>query len=78
MVGLKKCNVSSLSSILILIGGLNWGLIGLGYFLQSDWNLVDIILGGWPMIENTVYILVGLAAVVSLFGCRCKTCHPAK
>lgn len=46
--------------ILLVIGGLNWGLTALGF------NLVNMILGGWPMVENLVYILVGLSAILQL------------
>jgi uncharacterized membrane protein YuzA (DUF378 family) len=43
--------------ILLVVGGLNWGLTALGY------NLVEMILGGWPMLVQIVYLLVGLSAI---------------
>ncbi len=43
--------------ILLVVGGLNWGLSALGY------NVVDMILGGYPMVEKIVYLLVGLSAI---------------
>lgn len=52
-----------LSCILLAVGGLNWGLIGLGGFMGSDWNVVHMLLGAWPMVEWVVYILVGLSAL---------------
>ena len=48
---------------LLIIGGINWGLIGIGGFLGSNWNVVNMILGSWPSVEWIVYILVGLSAV---------------
>lgn len=48
---------------LLIIGGLNWGLVGLGGFMGSNWNLVSLIFGSWPWLEWTVYILVGLSAL---------------
>jgi len=62
--------------ILLVIGGLNWGLIGLGGFAGADWNVVHIILGAWPQVEWFVYILVGLSALWFLFGHKkdCRTC----
>ncbi|MSU60289.1 MAG: DUF378 domain-containing protein [Candidatus Staskawiczbacteria bacterium] len=49
---------------LLIIGGLNWGLVGLGWWLGSaDWNVVHMILGNWMMVEGLVYILVGLSGV---------------
>lgn len=52
-----------LAFILAIVGGLNWGLVGVGGFAGADWNLVHMILGAWPMVEWLVYILVGLSAL---------------
>lgn len=49
--------------ILLFVGGLNWGLIG-----AFDFNLVDSIFGDGSAIGRIVYVLVGLAAIWSLFG----------
>ena len=54
-----------ISLTLIVIGGLNWGLVG-----AFDYNLVDSLFGVGSMLAKIVYILVGLAAiytVISLF-----------
>jgi len=48
--------------ILVIIGGLNWGLIGL-----SDYNLVDAIFGTASVGSAIVYVLVGLAALYSIY-----------
>lgn len=57
--------------ILLIVGGLNWGLVGL-----FDFNLVDAVLGSWAWLERLVYILVGLSAVYELVTHRgnCKMC----
>lgn len=47
----------------MVVGGINWGLVGLGMLMGSDWNVVHMILGSVSMLEAVVYILVGLAAV---------------
>jgi uncharacterized membrane protein YuzA (DUF378 family) len=73
--GSKKCCGAfwySLANILLIIGGINWGLIGLGMFLNIDLNLVNIVFGSLPAIEAIVYILVGISAIVKMFDCRCK------
>ncbi len=44
--------------ILIIIGGLNWGLVGVFNF-----NLVDAIFGKGAFLSRTVYTLVGIAAL---------------
>ncbi len=63
--------------ILLIIGGLDWGLVGLGAFLGgANWNVVNLLLGNWPQVEWAVYVLVGLSALVLLFSHKrdCKTC----
>lgn len=56
---------------LVLVGALNWGLVGL-----FNYNLVESLLGTWPMVVKIVYVLVGAAAVWSLVTHKddCKTC----
>lgn len=55
-----------IASILLIIGGLNWGLIGL-----ASINLVDVLVGGTG-IDRLIYILVGLAAVWQAYAmCTC-------
>ncbi len=45
-------------AILLVVGGLNWGLVGLFGF-----DLVAAIFGNMSLISRVVYILVGLSAV---------------
>ncbi len=48
----------------MVVGGLNWGLIGLGQLMGGkDWNVVHMIVGMVPTLESVVYVLVGAAAV---------------
>ena len=65
-----------IGKILMIIGGINWGLIGVGMLLGSaaDWNVVHMLLAGVPVIEAIVYLLVGITAVMAIFGCKCKKC----
>jgi len=49
--------------ILVIIGALNWGLIG---FFQ--WDLVAAIFGGQSaIVSRIIYALVGLAGIWSIF-----------
>lgn len=56
--------------ILLVVGGLNWGLTAFG------WNVVNMLLGAWPVVEKIIYILVGLAAIVEVVTHKstCKEC----
>lgn len=60
--------VSWIAFILIVVGGLNWGLVGFFGF-----NLVDAIFGAGSMIARVVYAVVGLSAVYAIFA-GCKGC----
>lgn len=57
--------LNTIALLLVIIGGLNWLLVGL-----FDWNLVAALFGSIPLLENLVYILVGIAALyaLSFFG----------
>ena len=64
--------MEQLSKILLIVGGLNWGLVGVGDFVGSNWNIVNIVVGSWPTLESVVYVLVGAAAVYELYGWATK------
>lgn len=53
----KRKPLDWVTRILVVVGALNWGLVALGY------NLVNLILGSVPVLENIVYGLVGIAAI---------------
>lgn len=50
-----------IAQILLIIGGINWGLVGL-----MDLDIVATLFGQGSMISRLVYILVGLAALWGL------------
>lgn len=55
--------VDWIAMILLIVGGINWGLVGLAQF-----DLVAAIFGGQEsMLSRIVYILVGLAALYSIY-----------
>jgi len=58
--------------ILVIVGALNWGLVGVSDFLNKNWNVVELLLGRVSWLESVIYILVGLSALVMLFGCMKK------
>jgi uncharacterized membrane protein YuzA (DUF378 family) len=65
----RMCALHKVAWVLVLIGAINWGLIGI---FQID--LVMKILGSWPMVVRVVYALVGLSGVAMLFCGKCKAC----
>jgi uncharacterized membrane protein YuzA (DUF378 family) len=72
----KKCFGLKITKWLLIIGGINWGVLGLGMLLgkMDSWNLVNMIFKSMPSIEAIIYVLVGIAAIMKIFGCRCKKC----
>lgn len=53
---MKALNIVTL--ILVIVGGLNWGLVGVANF-----DLVATIFGAGSVLARIVYVLVGLSAV---------------
>ncbi|HBB38067.1 MAG TPA: hypothetical protein DEP63_04900 [Candidatus Magasanikbacteria bacterium] len=69
------CSASKVLYALVIIGALNWGLVGLGGFFDGNWNVVNLLLGSWAWLEWLVYLLVGVSGVVMLMGgCKCSKC----
>jgi uncharacterized membrane protein YuzA (DUF378 family) len=56
---MKWLNV--ISMILVIIGALNWGLVGL-----FDFNLVAVIFGFSPILLKLIYIIVGLSGLYQI------------
>jgi len=63
--------------ILMVVGGVNWGLVGLGSLMGgADWNVIHMVLGSWMSLEALVYILVGFSAVyeIAIHKKNCRIC----
>ncbi len=69
-----KCTWNTISFWLLVVGGLNLGLLGIGDLLGSNWNIINLVLGGIPFLEPIVYVLIGASAIVAMMTCKCKTC----
>ena len=59
---MKMNAVDKLAYVLVVVGGLNWGLVG-----AFKYNLVDSLLGVDSTLSRVVYVLVGLAALEMLY-----------
>ena len=46
---------------LIIIGAINWGLIGL-----FDFNLVDTLFGTMSILSRIIYIIVGVCSLINI------------
>lgn len=68
--------MSMIGKVLLIVGGINWGLVGLGTLLQSgsSWNVVEMIFGPVSTLTSIIYVLVGIAGVMKIFGCKCSKC----
>jgi uncharacterized membrane protein YuzA (DUF378 family) len=53
--------INSVTLLLLIVGGLNWGLVGL-----FDFDLVAALFGEKSMLSRIVYVLVGLSALYQL------------
>ena len=53
--------INSITLLLLIVGGLNWGLVGLFGF-----DLVAALFGEMSMLSRIVYVLVGASALYQL------------
>jgi hypothetical protein len=66
---MNKMNpIDWLAMILIIVGGLNWGLVGI-----FDFDLVAAIFGDMSALARVVYALVGIAAAYSIISLPAKS-----
>jgi uncharacterized protein len=56
---MKALNLITL--ILVIVGGLNWGLVGL-----ADFDLVAALFGAGSALSRIVYVLVGVSALYQI------------
>lgn len=49
--------VDTIALVLVIVGGINWGLVAFNF------NLVEALLGSMPWLVTTVYLLVGLSGI---------------
>jgi uncharacterized membrane protein YuzA (DUF378 family) len=61
-VKMRKNILDIIALILLIVGGLNWALVGLFNF-----DIVAAILGLLTIGSRIIYILVGIAAVYGIF-----------
>ncbi len=59
---MKMNALDVLAFVLVIIGGINWGLIG-----WVDYNLVDSIFGVGSTISRVVYAIVGAASLYLIY-----------
>ncbi|MFH2050432.1 MAG: DUF378 domain-containing protein [bacterium] len=56
-------NLDLITIILLVVGGLNWGLVGL-----FDFDLVATVFGAGSWLARIVYIVVAFCGIYQLFG----------
>jgi uncharacterized membrane protein YuzA (DUF378 family) len=53
----------TIALVLLIVGGINWGLVGL-----FGIDLVATLFGDMSGLSRVVYVLVGIAALISVFA----------
>jgi uncharacterized membrane protein YuzA (DUF378 family) len=53
----QKNPLGMVACLLVVVGALNWGLVGLGSLVSgADWNVVHMLVGQWMQVEAVVYV----------------------
>ncbi len=68
---MKMCKICMVACGLMVVGALNWGLVGI-----FDFNLVSAIFGEVSTASRVIYGLVGVAGLMTLIKCfkGCPAC----
>ena len=66
-----------LAATLVLVGGLNWGLVGIAKFDLVAWICGGMEFGETNAVSRIVYSLVGLAAVYGIASLVAAARRPA-
>ena len=60
---MKMNSLDKVATLLLIIGGFNWGLVG-----WLDYNLVDEVLGVGSTASRVVYAIVGVASLYCIYS----------
>jgi uncharacterized protein len=63
MILMERNAVDWITLVLVIVGALNWGLVGLFNF-----DLVATIFGDMSLLSKIVYDLVGLSAIYMIYA----------
>jgi len=68
----KYCCCCKIVGAIVIIGALNWGLVGV-----ADFNLVDYIFGNGSIASRVIYSVVGLSGLALLAShfMECTACR---
>lgn len=70
---MKMNTLDYVAFALVVVGGLNWGLVG-----AFEFNLVDTLFGEGSALSRVVYVVVGLAALFMVVSLLTKRSSSAK
>ena len=62
---MKRSATDWIAYVLVVIGAINWGLVGITSFsgVSYSWDIVALIFGGFPWLAAIIYLLVGLSGL---------------
>ncbi|MCR4327655.1 MAG: DUF378 domain-containing protein [Nanoarchaeota archaeon] len=60
---MKNSVLEVIALVLVLIGGINWGLVG-----AFGFNVVDAVFGAGSIVSSIIYLLVGISAIFGAFS----------
>lgn len=59
--------MSSVARFFLIVGGLNWGLVGLGSFIDKDLNFIKLLSAYYADLPAILYILMAVSAIYLIF-----------
>ena len=59
--------LNAIAMILLVFGGLNWGMVGV-----ADFNVLMWVFISAPMVQHGIYIAIGIAAIWKILFCKSR------
>lgn len=59
--------MTHLAKILLIIGGINLGLVGFGLFIHKNLDFISLLSAFYPDLPAIIFSIIGLSAILLIF-----------
>lgn len=56
-----------IAKFFLILGGINWGVFGIGILLGRNFNLIGLLSAFYPILPTILYLLIGFFSFILIF-----------